>query len=541
MSQNASASFTQRLLARQLNPYAGLWLVVLFVTLTDNLTFFKSVLQFYPWSPEHLPFILSTFVLLVAVLMLLLLLFIPQQLIKPAGMLVLVLAASVAYYQDTFGIIMDEAMIRSILETNPDEAADVINPGMLLRIFLFGIVPAIILYRIPFSRPPFGRSLLQRAGSLALSVVLIMTCLLSFNGYYTSLFREHKVVRYYANPTTTFHALGVTATHMMMAEAYSDELIETPARLSKTPAPGKPRLIIMVVGEAARAGNFGINGYERDTTPLLANIDVLSFSDVTACGTTTAISVPCMFSPLGADDFSVRDASQRENLMDVLARFGVQVQWRDNNSDSKGVALRVPYASFKSAEVNPVCDVECRDTGMLASLPEDITNAGDKDQFIVLHQMGSHGPAYYKRYPEAFKSFTPVCASNELGQCSQQEIINAYDNSILYTDYFLSEVIGFLQQYSEQYRTAMIYVGDHGESLGENGLYLHGVPNLFAPDEQRKVPLVMWFSQDFAANREALARLVNSPVTHDDLFPYILSLFGILSEQTGLLSSPDSD
>jgi lipid A ethanolaminephosphotransferase len=191
--------------------------------------------------------------------------------------------------------------------------------------------------------------------------------------------------------------------------------------------------------------------------------------------------------------------------------------------------LRVPYEDYKSPKTNTICDEECRDEGMLVGLKEYIAKQKSGDIFIVLHQMGNHGPAYFKRYPEKFEVFKPACKNYDLGSCTQEEINNAYDNAILYTDYFLSKVIQFLKGYSKPFETMMFYVSDHGESLGENGIYLHGLPYLIAPVEQKKVPMVVWFGDYMSrdVNIPALEAKLDKPQTHDNVLPTLLKLMEV--------------
>jgi len=285
-----------------------------------------------------------------------------------------------------------------------------------------------------------------------------------------------------------------------------------------------------VVGETARADRFSLNGYQRETNPLLKKEQLVSFSNFWSCGTSTAVSVPCMFSNINASDYKKENVKSTENIVDVLQHAGVNVLWLDNNSDSKGVALRVPYQSYKSPEINTVCDPECRDIGMLKNIQGYIEEHPQGDIFIVLHQMGNHGPAYYKRYPAEFEKFTPVCKTNQLEDCSKEELNNAYDNAILYTDYFLSEVIGLLKENVENFETAMFYVSDHGESLGENGLYLHGLPRFIAPDTQTHVPAIIWFDDGFyGLDMKLLARKTDNKYNHDNVFHTILGFMEIES------------
>ncbi len=291
-------------------------------------------------------------------------------------------------------------------------------------------------------------------------------------------------------------------------------------------------LVIFVLGETARADHFSLNGYAKQTNPLLSKEAVISFPHMESCGTSTDVSVPCMFSGYGRSQFDNDKGRSTENLLDVLTRAGVHVLWRDNNSDSKGVALRVPYEDFKTPKKNHHCDVECRDEGMLEGLQAFIDQHPKGDIMIILHQMGNHGPAYYKRYPKSFERFTPACQSNQLDECSAEEINNAYDNAILYTDHFLSSVIDLLKQNDPSFETAMVYVSDHGESLGEKGVYLHGMPWFMAPDAQKNPAAVMWFGKHYDdIDKLALKSRANKAVSHDNMFH---TLLGMMEVQTDL-------
>lgn len=283
----------------------------------------------------------------------------------------------------------------------------------------------------------------------------------------------------------------------------------------------------MVVGEAVRADRLSLNGYTRQTTPLLQREDIINFPEMYSCGTSTAVSVPCMFSIFTRDEYSDNNMKSQENLLDVLHHAGVNILWRDNNSDSKGTALRVPYEDYKSPSRNPICDVECRDEGMLVGLQEYIDRTKYGDILIVLHQMGNHGPAYFKRYPKEFEKFTPVCKTNQLEECSREEIGNAYDNAVLYTDYFLSKVISLLKQNEKSFESAMVYISDHGESIGENNLYLHGLPYFMAPDSQKHVGAILWFGNGFKIDNKALKEKSTEIFSQDYLFHTILGLLEV--------------
>ena len=294
-------------------------------------------------------------------------------------------------------------------------------------------------------------------------------------------------------------------------------------------------MIILVIGETARADRFSLNGYSKETNPLLKKEDLVSFTNMSSCGTSTAHSVPCMFSIFPKDDYSYKKGASTKNVLDVLKNTqDVAILWRDNNSDSKGVALRVDYEDYRSPNKNTICNEdECRDEGMLVGLEDYIEKNKDKDILIVLHQMGNHGPAYYKRYPKEFEKFTPVCKTNQLQNCTKEEISNAYDNAILYTDYFLSKTINFLKKYSNTHETAMLYVSDHGESLGENGIYLHGMPYAIAPKEQTHVASVIWLGEgqmEYEYDRSKIKANKDKEYSHDNLFDTLLGMFEVETE-----------
>jgi len=356
--------------------------------------------------------------------------------------------------------------------------------------------------------------------------------LLSAGKFYAHFFRTQKVLRYYTNPTYFLYSMGKLAASTVKTTKKSFQEVGRDAKILGEQNDRK--LFIFVIGETARRDRFSLNGHNQQTNPLLEKENVISFQSVTSCGTSTAVSVPCIFSNLGRSSFSVEDSTSRENLIDVLVHTkNMNVLWRDNNSTSKGVADRVKFEDYKSKALNTKCDeVECRDVGMLVGLDEHINSAKEKNIVIVLHQMGNHGPAYYKRYPKEFEKFKPVCLTSELSKCSNEEIGNTYDNAILYTDYFLSEVITLLKKYSQKFSTAMFYVSDHGESLGENGVYLHGLPYMMAPKAQIEVPLLMWFGGDFESQIEykKLKERINNPYSHDNLFHTVLGLFKVSSE-----------
>lgn len=515
------------------SPYVLITLVCLFLVITANFTFFSKVNAVYTGSTG---FLLSLPVVLLGVMLLLAALLAWHRAVKGVLILLVVVAAASAYMVDTYGIVIDSAMLANVAQTNTSEARDLFNIKMLLRLVLLVLIPAWLIWRYPLVYPQWRHAIWQRGLLFGAALALIALPIWSLSQTYASFFREHKSLRFYTNPVTPIYSLGKYASeqYRLATRPTTLQLMATDAHLIQPSH--KPELVVVVVGETARANHFSLNGYNRNTNPLLSQQSSLfSFKQVTSCGTSTAYSVPCMFSLRGMAQFDLDQAPYEENVLDVLKREGVRILWRDNNSDSKGVATRVTYQNYRDPSVNPVCDEECRDEGMLAGLTDYVRQGQGqgqqgKDTLIVLHQMGNHGPAYYKRYPKRFEVFKPVCQTNELAQCAPGTLINGYDNAILYTDYVLNQLIEQLKPLQQDYEVTMIYLSDHGESLGEKGIYLHGMPAAFAPDEQRQVPLIIWSGRDNDIMLDTLKQRQQQPTSHDGLAPTLLHLFEVDSQ-----------
>lgn len=507
---------------RMLTPQnRSILLVASFIMLTGNLALFQRLLEVYPPGLGNLPFLLSLTAFFTIATMLFLLAICHGRATRWILAAYLLLSSQAAYYMDQYGVVIDSVMIDNILQTDPQELAGLISASLVLRTLLLGVLPAWLVLRYQPTLQGFRAELKSRAIVLLLLLVALLGVIAPFTAGYASFIREHKITRLFANPTYFTYSAILSVTQRLKSSAVASLQQIAPDAHEVGPR-HKQELIILVVGETARADRFSLNGYARDTNPQLRMQDVVSFSHVSSCGTSTGESVPCMFSVMKRDKFDREEALHMENALDVLYEHGVQVLWRDNNSDSKGVAVRMRYENFKSPTLNPVCDEECRDIGMLSGLDQFIAANSGRDMLIVLHQMGNHGPEYYRRYPQAFERFTPTCKSNELSACSREEIDNAYDNAILYTDYFLSQVIDFLKQYDGQFETAMLYVSDHGESLGEHGIYLHAAPYLIAPEEQTHIPVIAWMGKHFDFNIDQLKPYRDYPLSHDDLFCMLL-------------------
>lgn len=499
----------------------------IFMMTFNNVAMYRNVIEVYTLQGKNIPFLVTLIVVFSCAIIFLMSLVCYKYTMKPVMISLLLVSSSASYFMMTYNVVIDDVMIANMMQTDDAEVADLMNIKFFLYIFFLGVLPSFLLLKIKIKEMPFRRELFSNFKLASVSILIAASLIIMFSSYYASFFREHKILRFYANPT---YYLYSTAKYMgSFYKSSNVELNKIGLDATIKELNERRKLIVLVVGETARSDRFSLNGYTRETNPELKKENISTYNNVWSCGTSTSVSVPCMFSMYDRSDYSSSKSDSTENVLDILNRVGVNVAWLDNNTGSKGVASRVLFESYRDESVNPVCDIECRDIGMLSRFSSYIKSHPKGDIFIVLHQMGNHGPAYYKRYPDRFETFQPVCKTNQLEECSREEIDNAYDNAILYTDYFLSKVISELKQYSSEFNSSMVYISDHGESLGENGLYLHGLPYMFAPDVQKKVPLITWFSENQILNTSMPEQLKNisEEYTHDNIFHTILGLLKV--------------
>ncbi len=455
--------------------------------------------------------------------------------------LLFVFAALCAYFTDTFGTAFDREMIRNVVETDHAEAADLVSGAMLARLLLMGVVPAVLLWFVPLEPRNWRNALRQKLLFLGTGATACIIMVLCSSASFAVFLREHKPLRSLLSPAAAIAgSIGYLQSTSLQTIRRTDPGGQawrvapagaTSRAVGTAGAARRPLLLVMVVGETARAANFGLNGYPRPTTPQLAvRDDLVYFPDTQSCGTSTAVSVPCMFSHLDRARFSHEQNQRYLNLLDMLQGAGVQVQWLDNNSGCKGVCERITNETTADA----CAPAHCRDEVLTRRLAE-LLPAIVQDSLIVLHQNGSHGPAYFERYAPEDEHFRSACRSARLDQCSDQEVVNAYDNTLRYTDRQLAALIDLLQSESGRVDSALLYVSDHGESLGENGIYLHGMPYRFAPPAQKQVPMLLWLSADYSKRSGVDPACLKQQAaagssSHDNLFHTTMGLLGVRNE-----------
>lgn len=463
--------------------------------------------------------------------MLVLELFGPGRLQRPVAAGLIIIAAAASYYERSFGVLIDREMVRNVFETTVTESRHLITPDMILIFGLTGLAPAALVFWPRIRRRRALHQLWRWPLGAGLSLAVVLGVLLGDYKAFSAVLRErHDLMGSYQPGASLAAALRYGREQWKTADPVARPIATDAAPGRRLAAQDKPVLLVLYVGETARAQNFGLAGYARNTTPrLAAQAGVLGFGDVTACGTSTAVSVPCMFSALPQARYSRDAALSQENLLDVLARAGLQVRWVDNNTGDQKVASRTGWARVDATLDPAACTGECTDEIFLPVIRQTLDSIRS-DTVLVLHMIGNHGPAYHLRYPAERALFQPDCRTVQFSDCTTAEIVNAYDNAILETDYVLARSIEMLQA-SDRAQGALIYVSDHGESLGENGLYLHAAPRFMAPQEQTVVPMVWWmadgFRQTMGLDDSCLRRRAAQPASHDNLFHSVLGLLDI--------------
>ena len=505
-------------------------MVATYLLAVCNATFWAHLTSIFGDSP------LSGAVFAAAVWALMLLvvtLLTPGRLQRPMLVFLLLLAGVTSYYMDKLGVIIDREMIQNAATTTFAESKHLITLEFVKHVLIVGGIPSLFVLWVQVERKSFLRATLGWLGVGAVSAALCVGLLLTDLKHFSTVLRGHKELMASTQPLAPL--AGTIRYVRMMVKSTKIELQPTGTDAQKgalLAAVEKPVLMVIVAGETSRAQNWSLGGYARETNPELAVRDIVYFDQAQSCGTATATSLPCMFSPLVREDYSFEGGLSHENLLDVMAHAGFHVEWWDNNTGDKNIADRVSSYTMSAEDGAAFCKDECIDDVFLARL-DKLAAEMTEDTVVVLHQIGSHGPSYWLRYPEDAEAFQPACHSAEFGQCTSEQIVNAYDNTILETDRFLSKVIDRLDA-QDRVVPAMFYASDHGESLGENGLYLHGSPWFMAPEQQTHVPMVLWLSERYRTalglDQSCLADAGSGQTSHDNIFSTVLGLTGVETE-----------
>ena len=515
-----------------LTAWVALWCLVAL-----NVPFWSKVFEIRPLtSVEDALYLLSFAVLAFIVINLFLMpLTVIRPIAKPLLALAVLLSGFASYFVSAYGVLVDKVMIRNVFETNGTEAGELVNLNLILYVELLGVLPAFLVMRAGVIAVGWRRELAHRGIALGLTVIGVGAVAAAFYQDHASTFRNNRELRHMIVPVNYLAGVGSYVGEITRPELPYQAIGSDATLGSRWSGAGaeRPMIFVLVVGETARAADFGLDGYARQTTPKLAAIpELINFSKVSSCGTSTAISVPCMFSDLGRERFDPEEAKARDNLIDIVQHVGFDVQWFGNNTSCQGVCRDVPETRVRRDNCPQYCigDSPCMDGAMFDMFGKTLGTPSGK-RFVVLHMLGNHGPGYHLRYPKEFEKFTPVCRETDFSKCDLASIVNAYDNEILYTDHLLAETIRQIAALGDRADTALIYVSDHGESLGENGIFLHALPYAVAPEVQTHVPMLFWASPGFATrmglDMKCVANQKYRELSHDNLLHSVLGLLNI--------------
>lgn len=517
---------------------AYLTLFACYIGIFLNLAFYRQVFPLLPVNNLHnwLVF-LSMPIVAISVMNIITTLASFLKLDRVVISLFILLSASAQYFIWTFGVVIDRSMIANIFDTTPAESFALLSTQMVIVLGLSGLLMVLVAWWIKVRRPAsFWRGTAMRLLNIAISALLIVLVAALFYKDYASVFRNNKELVKSLSPSNSIVALNSWYAHNRMDNLPLVKIGEDAKQKAVMHNGARKNLTIVVLGETSRAENFSLGGYDRETNPRLKQDDVVYFPKTTSCGTATAVSVPCMFSNMPRAHYDEELAHHQEGVLDILQRAGVQVLWNDNDGGCKGACDRVPHQNVTNLNLSGECiDGECYDDVLFHNLDSYIDNL-QQDGIIVLHTIGSHGPTYYNRYPAEFKKFTPTCDTNEIQSCTQQQLTNTYDNTILYVDYVVDKGIKLLQSKQDKFTTSLVYLSDHGESLGEDGVYLHGLPYSIAPDTQKHVPMLLWLSPDYQQRYGVSSQCLQQQAktndySQDNLFSTLLGLLGVDSRE----------
>lgn len=447
----------------------------------------------------------------------------PPRFARIGWAVLLLVSAFAAHFVDSWGILLDRGMMENVFQTDTAEARDLLTVPLILDVLLRGVLPAVLILALPLKSETLWSSWCSSVALGGLAVMTVAAALIAFYSIYAPTFRNHRELRLQLVPSNY-----ISSTLSILRPPRVAPIVPMGVDATRPAATDKrPLLVVLVVGETARADNFSLSGYGRPTNDALDGTPIVYFPNVTSCGTDTATSLPCMFSGLGREKYTTLADVPRENLLDVLQRTGVRVTWIDNNSGCKRVCDRVETIKLRDDRCES--EGECFDEALLGALKRELDKPAS-DALVVLHQQGSHGPAYFKRYPQPPR-FAPTCETSRLQDCTRESIVNTYDNTIDYTSRVLSQAIELLEKDASDRDILFVYISDHGESLGERGVFLHGMPRWIAPHEQSHVPMLVWMDeatqQRLAPDMVCLLATTQQPLSHDNLFHTLLGAFDV--------------
>ncbi|ENM5746535.1 phosphoethanolamine--lipid A transferase [Vibrio mimicus] len=516
------------------------FLLAVYFALPINLPVYAKLEQIFTQASQiHWGFALSIPLFFLFALNFIFQIFSWPYLFKPFFAVLLVVSALMSFAGYQYGTIIDQDMLVNVLETNSSEAGSYLTIYSVLWLLFLGVLPALWLLLTPIRQEKGALRFLAKKG-LSMLISLLAVALIAGLYYqnYSSVGRNNSSLKKMIIPTHFLYSSFGLVKQRYFTEPLVYKMIGTDAKQVPNTAANdeaqKPTLVFFILGETARVQNYQYYGYPRETNAYTAPYQPIFFKNVASCGTATAISVPCMFSNMTRNNFDRNQADNQDNVLDILQRAGISLLWKEDDGGDKGVAKNIPSIELARDKREGLCDGDtCYDIAMLENLDQEIAQQKG-NRMIFMHFIGSHGPTYFQRYPKEMATYQPDCPEADIENCSVEQIVNTYDNTIRYTDYVIAQLIGKLESLQDRYNTALVYISDHGESLGENGLFLHGMPYNLAPDYQTQVPLLVWMSKGFSQSKgidsNCLRSKTESSYSHDNLFHSLLGMMDISTE-----------
>ena len=454
--------------------------------------------------------------------------------------IVLLISLGVWYYMQYLGGCISYEVIVATMETSRREALEFLPVSVIIMLLVFAIVVGFVVHKLKFHFEKFYIAMIVRLISILFCLVCSLI-LIWANYSKLALFVRHNSdticyinIDNYIGNTFRYLKDKIGDTKIVREEIDANPVIKRENNRKK--------FIVLLVGETSRAMNYSLNGYERDTNPYLKKYlqdgSLVNFENATSCGTATGWSVPCMFDYRTRKQFNKK--KYYENVLSLTGKAGVSQIWYENDDGAKMQQQRCEYVAVQTRK-HPLCsNNECKDEILIEDLDNEIKKfSGNNDRLMIMHMIGSHGSLYYLRYTDKFAKFKPECKKNNTHECSKEELYNAYDNTILYQDWVISQMIEKLQKMKQNKKNENVditlwFMSDHGESLGEHGFYLHAFPYSIAPKEQTHIPFFIWTTDDklrkTLQEKAKLNKEGKFDVSHDNLFYTLLGLLNVESK-----------
>ena len=408
------------------------------------------------------------------------------------------------YFINTYDVLVTDSMMGNVFNTRYSEASGFFSWIAILYVLFLGILPCIFVISRKVDYQDSKRFFKRIGIAFAAMVAMVVININNFTWIDRNATQLGSLLMPWSYTVNTFRYFSAEKKRNQKEILLPDAKITTASK----------DVVVLIIGESARRENFSLYGYHKQTNPLLEGEDIVALMAKSSATYTTA-GVKAILDHKPSDKLY-------EILPNYLYRAGVDVIWRTNNWGEPPVHIEKYQKVADLKALYPQADE--RYDGILTSGLKEVIESSPSDKlFIVLHTSTSHGPIYYSKYPAEFERFTPVCTTVEMASADATELMNAYDNTILYTDYLIHSVIQTLKSVTTR-RSAMLFVSDHGESLGENNLYMHGVPMALAPKEQIEIPFIVWSSEGADCVKEL------KEVGHYHTFHSVLDFLGVESE-----------